>query len=350
MVASANLVRRLFDPREGRVVRELRSALANRHEIPLSRQIAAWRHGFYAETIRLYDLETYGLDAYVSDFERATTLSNMNDRKYLLDDKVVTYLYLSAVGVPTPTLHGFAQDGRIVWLGEPPEGGLAGLLERRGRLVVKSRSGSGGNGFALLQRSAGSTLVNGREVADPSEALGKGSLVISDFVQQHERVAAIYPNTTNTMRLITFRDPDTDEPFVGFASHKFGTKRSEPVDNFGAGGMSAGIDAATGVLGRAVLRQPRQRDGRRDIVWVDEHPDSGARITGTQLPHWAELVDGVLRAAAALPGSGYVGWDLAVTDDGFSIIEGNNRGDVAVQLHGPLLVDERLRRIFARRR
>jgi hypothetical protein len=150
--------------------------------------------------------------------------------------------------------------------------------------------------------------------------------------------------------VITFRDVDTGEPFVAFASHRFGTDRSRPVDNFGAGGLSAGIDLATGVLDRGLSRV-RSADGRRnEIRWIDEHPDSGARITGTKIPHWEQVLDGVLHAAAALPGSRYVAWDLAVTQDGVSVIEGNNRGDVLVQLHGPLLLDERTRKVFAARR
>ena len=349
-MAGGNLVRRVFDPRRGRLVVEARTALANRHVVPLRRQVAAWRHGFYAETTRMYDFDTYGFDAYISDYERATTLASMNESRYLLDDKVVTYLYLSQVGVPTPKVYGFVHEGTVVWLGEEPDGGLEGLLERRGTLVVKSRSGSGGSGFALLTSDAGATYVNGRQVENCSSAVARGSLVITDFVQQHERIAAIFPNTTNTMRVMTFRDIDTDEPFVAFASHRFGTKRSQPVDNFGAGGLSVGIDIDTGVLQPAMWRRPGGSGGRREIVWIDEHPDTGAQITGTKVPHWQMALDAVLRAAAALPGSRYVGWDLAVTQDGLSIIEGNNRGDVLVQMHGPLLLDERMRRIFAARR
>jgi len=351
-VVSGAIVRRVFDPRHGRLAREVRTALANRHVVPLRRQLAAWRHGFYAETARMYDFDTYGFDAYVSDYERATTLGSMNQHNYILDDKVVTYLFLHAVGVPTPTVHGFLHQGKVVWLGaEPPPGGLDGLLARRGRLVVKSRSGSGGSGFCLLRREAGTIYVNGREMRDSTQALKGGPLIISDFVEQHEQLAAVYPNTTNTTRVMTFRDPDTDEPFVSFATQKFGTKRSEPVDNVGAGGLSAGVDIETGVLRHAMYREPRA--GAKDsgeFRWLDEHPDSAAPITGITLPHWQMVLDGVLRAAVALPGSRYVGWDLVITPDGYSIIEGNNRADVNVQMHGPMLVDERMRRFFAANR
>ncbi len=351
-MANGKLVRRLFNPRQGRLVREARTALANRHIVPLRRQLAAWRHGFYAETTRMYDFDTYGFDAYVSDYERATTLASLNENNYILDDKAVTFLFLHRVGVPTPTVHGLVHNGKVVWFSEePPPGGLDGLLERRGRLVVKSRSGSNGSGFALLRREAGTTYVNGRAVTDSAQALEGRSLIISDFVEQHEQLAAVYPNTTNTTRVMTFRDADTDEPFVFYATQKFGTKRSEPVDNVGAGGLTVGVDIDTGVLRHAMYREPRA--GAKDsheIRWLHEHPDTGTRITDMKIPHWQMVVDGVRRAAAALPGSQYVGWDLVITADGFSIIEGNNRADVNVQMHGPMLADERMRRFFASKR
>jgi hypothetical protein len=345
-VVSQNLVKRIFDPRGGRVVREVRTALANRGSIPLRRQIGAWRRGFYADSVLLYDLERYGLDAYISDYERVRTLASINDDRYVLDDKLVTYLYLHAMGLPTPRVYGQIRRGEVVWLAEqPPSDGLDGLLDQRGKLAVKARAGSSGSGFAVLTREAGTTYVNGRPVDDAVQALTHGDLIICDYVEQHERLAAIYPGTTNTMRVITFRDVDTGEPFVAFASHRFGTTQSVPVDNFGAGGISAGIDITTGLFTPAFRSRGA---GRRTsgIAWIDEHPETGARITGVEVPHWDLACEGVLRAMRALPGSRYVGWDVALTQDGMSIIEGNNRGDVIVQAHMPMALDPRVRKVL----
>jgi len=346
-VASQNLVKRMFDPRSGRVVREVRTALANRDSIPLRQQLAAWRRGFYAGSIRMYDLENHRLDDYISDYQRVRKLASMNAARYMLDDKLVAYLYLHQVGVPTPTVHGQIHRGQVVWLApEPPEGGLDGLLERRGKLAVKARAGSSGSGFAVLTREAGTTYVNGRPVDDAVQALTHCSLIITDYVEQHERLAAIYPGTTNTMRVITVRDVDTGEPFIAFASHRFGTSRSIPVDNFGAGGISVGIDLATGLFTRA-LRPPDPGRGSSEVHWMDEHPETGAQITGVPVPNWDLVQEGILRAMRALPGSQYVAWDVAVTRDGMTVIEGNNRGDVILQIHQPLLLDERVRRVMA---
>jgi hypothetical protein len=178
------------------------------------------------------------------------------------------------------------------------------------------------------------------------QALTHDSLIISDYVEQHERLAAIYPGTTNTMRLITFRDVDTGEPFVAFASHRFGTTRSVPVDNFGAGGISVGIDLATGLFTRG-LRPPDPGHHSPEVHWLDEHPETGARITGVPVPNWDLVQEGVLRAMRALPGSRYVGWDVVVTPDGMTVLEGNNRGDVILQVHQPLMLDERVRKVMA---
>ena len=170
----------------------------------LTHQLAAWRHGFYAETTKLYDFERRGFDAYVSDYERVKRLASMNQNQYLLDDKEVAYLYLRAFDIPTPTVHGFVQDGSIVWLGEPRKGGLEGLLERAGRLVVKARSGSGGTRFGVLRRDAGTIYVNDHPINDLAAQWGR-NLIVSDFIEQHDEMKAVFPRTTNTIRVITMR-------------------------------------------------------------------------------------------------------------------------------------------------
>jgi hypothetical protein len=88
-------------------------------------------------------------------------------------------------------------------------------------------------------------------------------------------------------------------------------------------------------------------DGRSRVEWHDVHPSTGARVKGIEVPHWAEIVEEVRRVMLSMEGLRCVGWDVAVTDDGFSIIEGNNRPDVIMQVFRPFLLDARIRRFFA---
>jgi D-alanine-D-alanine ligase-like ATP-grasp enzyme len=75
------------------------------------------------------------------------------------------------------------------------------------------------------------------------------------------------------------------------------------------------------------------------------------RIEGVQVPAWESIRDRICALATDHPMIPYVGWDLLVTDDdgSFTIIEANSYpGLKSIQVHGPLLADERVRRFYAR--
>lgn len=58
------------------------------------------------------------------------------------------------------------------------------------------------------------------------------------------------------------------------------------------------------------------------------HPDSGEQIIGFKVPSWDKIVDLVISAAKVIPEVRYVGWDVAVDDDGnVQLIEGNYGAD-----------------------
>jgi hypothetical protein len=326
---------------------EVQEATANASAVPLSRQIRVWRHGFYGRHALLYDFDQHGFGAYVTDFQRATRLGALNEGRYLLDDKLVSFLYLQALGAPSPRIYGFGNEERVLFLDDRPgPRSIEGLLEERGKLVVKPRGGSGGVRFCLLEHVGGVTTVNGQVVDDLRPCLS-GRVVVSEFVEQHEYARAIYPDAANTLRILCLRDVDTDEPFVAAAIHRFGTDRSKPVDNTGGGGLPAKVDVATGTLGPLAGMPGYYVPQGRPVEWYDRHPDTGTAVTGTAVPRWDEIVFEVKRVMATLSGARMIGWDVVVTPTAFSILEGNNRPDVNhLQVHQPLLLDDRVRRFF----
>ena len=74
---------------------------------------------------------------------------------------------------------------------------------------------------------------------------------LSEAMEQHPEVAAIFPETTNTARIITLRDPETGIPEVFFAVLRIGAASTIPVDNGSRGGLVARIDLNTGALSEA---------------------------------------------------------------------------------------------------
>jgi hypothetical protein len=86
-------------------------------------------------------------------------------------------------------------------------------------------------------------------------------------------------------------------------------------------------------------------------VEIDHHPDTGTPITGVLVPHWSAVRDLGLQLMDAFPELDHVGWDLAVSDRGPRVIEGNaGMPDLALmQWHGSFLHDPRLVEYYRKR-
>jgi hypothetical protein len=97
------------------------------------------------------------------------------------------------------------------------------------------------------------------------------------------------------------------------------------VDNLHAGGIAAAVDLESGKLGPA-----SNLGGDCRLGWLDRHPDTGARITGAQLPEWGEVRDFAIRAHKAFGDRVVVGWDIAITPGGPVLVEGNGAPDLDI--------------------
>lgn len=113
------------------------------------------------------------------------------------------------------------------------------------------------------------------------------------------------------------------------------TRASDGKANLHKGAVGAGIDMSsgetlTGVLGNAV---------------VDEHPDTGALITGLRIPHW----DFILRSAARgyeVTGLGYLGVDMVIDRErGPLILEMNARPGLNIQIANCTGLAKRIARV-----
>ena len=143
---------------------------------------------------------------------------------------------------------------------------------------------------------------------------GSGADLIEDVVVQHPAMAKIYPGSVNTIRVYTVR-PEDGEPHVIYACIRMGNS-DRPVDNINAGGMYAVVDLETGKIAGPACD--------KEFHVYERHPRSGTELPGYQIPMWDKVMDLCHAAAAKIPGMGYVGWDVAITEDGPLFIEANN--------------------------
>lgn len=325
--------------------------------VPLGVRLGMWRRGFLSESLTIYRLaDPAQASPYLSDYRRYARAWGVNRPfEHVLDDKLVFWGLLSHLSPHVAPVTGLVRDGLLFRLGMGgPEGrgaeGLDALGGLGAKLVLKPLKASGGLGVAVYERRADGRHLLDRAPVTPDglrAAVGRGTFIVCPFVEQAAYARQIFPEVANTVRLLTLYDDERQEAFVAAAAHRFGARSGGAVvDNWVQGGLAAGVDLATGVLGAACAFPRRGRLEPRPA-----HPDTGAPIEGVRIPGWEAVRDGVAALASRLPFLPYVGWDVIVTDDGgFAIIEGNNRPAVnIVQLERGLLADPRAERFFRRR-
>lgn len=147
------------------------------------------------------------------------------------------------------------------------------------------------------------------------ELLAKTPCVLEELIVQADGMARFHPESVNTIRYATYLTDGGYETIACFV--KIGRGPSI-VDNGGAGGLLAAVDENTGQVVTAGRSE-------HDEVY-DVHPDTGIRIIGACIPQWHELKDMVAKLVQVLPDQLYVGWDLALSKDGWVLVEGNSGG------------------------
>ena len=139
-------------------------------------------------------------------------------------------------------------------------------------------------------------------------------LFLEELVVQHEGMNALCPASVNTIRMMTFNDHGN--PRMLWMGLRIGNGVNA-VDNFHAQGLAASIDMETGKLvGNALDKDNKE---------FTHHPTTGTRIDGFQIPCFEEAKALALKAAAQSDKILVVGWDVAISENGPVIIEGNRR-------------------------
>lgn len=138
-------------------------------------------------------------------------------------------------------------------------------------------------------------------------------------VSPHDEVKALCGDKLATVRVYTLNGPRGPEVFRTIWKIPSG---KNSADNFWRkGNMLAALDIETGAITRVISGTSI------DQVEPDVHPDSGQTLVGTVVPNYAKVLQAALDGAKALPEIRVIGWDIAPTNDGAVIVEGNHNPD-----------------------
>ena len=305
-------------------------------------KIWCWRHGFQSFRIQQYGLTKENYKNFLSDYQYHWLNRINNGYQIWINDKTTTryvmepykqYLakyYYDIIKMSGETCIKALQD--IPEGFEPSFDGIFKLLRQEKLLALKPSAGTHGDGFYRMEYADGKYLINGKEMTE-DEIVGmisgfKSVYVITEYLFMHHELKKIYPNAVNTIRVAVVNQ-SAYEPKIMQTYMRIGSSKSGFTDNVGYGGICAKIDTATG----RYYCPEQLRDHK--FTPCPKHPDTGVEIEGI-VPNWDYMCEGVLNICRFMPELEYLGFDIAITDDGFKIIEINIHQDLhKVAEHSP---------------
>ena len=304
----------------------------NHFPVSLGKKLKAnFGGGYLADQYALYDFDNNDKNEYLSEFEWYKSRYINDPFNSMFDNKVICTEVLKHY-VRVPEIIVAKNQNRIVRYRDDVSSyeEVVSWLKRVGKLFIKPVSAGKGKGVYLLKYEDGRLFVDGDCVdeAGMMRFLKRDSnWLVNEMMEQDEYLNGLYDQTTNTIRMITLKDIDSDEFKVFFAVQRIGTSVTIPVDNGSRGGLVANIDLDSGELSAA-----------RSLHSLDVHvvhPDSGGQIEGVCVPNWSAIKEEMLELANKFPFMNFIAWDILLTDEGICIIEANTSSGVnIIQLWG----------------
>ena len=175
------------------------------------------------------------------------------------------------------------------------------FIKDKKEIIVKPIDGTHGDGVAKIKPNK-STY---------KQLIKKKLLLVEEVIKQSEAMNKLNPNSVNTVRVITFNE--NDKCTIVVACLRIGNKKI--IDNFNGGGMVVPINLKT----HKVEFPAVDKDGH---VYY-KHPVTKTDIVGFEVPEFKKIEKLVLEASKQVPQVAYIGWDVAISEKGPCLVEGN---------------------------
>lgn len=180
------------------------------------------------------------------------------------------------------------------------------FAKKHNEFIVKPINGEGGKGVDKC-------VVNSKTNLNKlyKTLISNNQLLCEEFIMQHKDINKLYAKSVNTLRLFTF----ITDNIVVVLNSVFKIGNGGVTDNFSSGSMYTFVNDEGIIIAPAIDRNDN---------YYEVHPITNERIIGYKIPFYKESCDLVKSAALVVPTVRYVGWDVAITNEGPVIVEGNS--------------------------
>ena len=184
------------------------------------------------------------------------------------------------------------------------------FVSKYGVVIAKPVRGEQGKGVLKIEG------IESPEYKELFSQIQYTSFVLEELIVNSPEISAINSSSLNTVRAYTLikKDGKTEILAIMLRVGKSGSH----VDNWGSGGVGYNFDVETGIC----VGYGRDKKNNPYIY----HPGSNVQMIGFKLPHFEELKKLIVEMSQSVPFARFVGWDIAITPDGFDLVEMNCPG------------------------
>jgi hypothetical protein len=239
----------------------------------------------------------------------------------ILKDKWMFSQMCESYGLRTPHTLSLVSDGRMI---SDELQDFDSLLEQDYDVMFKPVDGACGIGILHVRSTRGKLFAKGSEISveQLKDMFVNGRYIIQQFINdQHEGMKRLYPGACNTLRITVAREGNKTRVMGRMCM--LGAHGTD-CSNWHFGGVSVNLKE-DGTLDKYGFCKIDKK--------ITAHPDTGIIFEGYKIPYFDEAIALVKRATECFYGFCSIGWDIAITADGPTIIEGNDDwGIVAHQM------------------
>ena len=251
--------------------------------------------------------------------------TNSHNSTCILRNKLYFDIFASSIGVKTPKIVACYMGNRLYSVADDFKEISFEELSLMGNrtLFCKETAGECGAGIFKLKIENGIFYRNDDKIssADLEKLIYGAEYLFQEIVEQHPQMSELYPNSVNTMRMVTVRSLKDGKIHLMPSILRIGANGSY-VDNTSQGGLAVGFDLETGQLHQYGFHKPQF--GLR----TETHPDSGIRLSEFHIPFIKEAEEKAIFFHSMLKDIHSIGWDIAIGVDGPIFIEGNDNWEI----------------------
>lgn len=179
------------------------------------------------------------------------------------------------------------------------------FTKRHGTFVIKPVRAFHGDGVRIIRAKDKNTRQLFNELS-AQECVCDELIVQDDFFKQ------LHENSVNTVRVLAIRKDGRTE----MIHPQLHIGRGDSVADNDLASIRANVDMKTGVV-----YTPGYDHFMTEYIM---HPDTNVQIVGARIPKWNDLIDDIESVMNELEGlAGYIGFDMALTKNGWAIVEIN---------------------------